>query len=118
MARATLRATPSVDGDSPRGEGGVPTAVGTSAGDPQFNPILIMAGNGVPLGDVAAVTEFWLQRVFQNFYTLAERELAMLYLATDVNGNEVPLNPAAPNYEQRIRAFVGYILASPQAQKQ
>ena len=72
---------------------------------------------GVTLTNVEAVVDFWLQRIYQNFYTLEARDLVIQYLSTDVNGNPTPLL-LGPDYEPRIRAVIGYILTAPQAQKQ
>ena len=88
-----------------------------SMGDPLFDPVQVMVDEGVSLINVEAIADFWLQRAYQNFYTLEARDLVIQYLSTDVNGNPSPLI-MGPNYEPRIRSVIGYILTAPQAQKQ
>ncbi|MFQ5654514.1 MAG: DUF1800 family protein [Planctomycetota bacterium] len=86
--------------------------------DPLFDPLGMMEEAGVPFGDVEAVAEFWLQTTYQHSHTMAERALVIDYLSRNDEGIPAPLDPAAPDYEARIRALVGYILSAPQAQKQ
>lgn len=94
------------------------TLLAESTIDPEFNPIAIMNANGVTPGEVEEIVDFWLFRIYQNHYTLAERDLAIQFLSTGTSGNPFPLNPGSPQYESRIRDAIGYILAAPQGQKQ
>lgn len=86
--------------------------------DPVFDPVQVMVDEGVVLNDEVAIAEFWLTRAFQNFYSLEERELSIQFLESNEDGTVVPLDPSSPDYDQRIRAFIGYVLSAPQAQKQ
>ena len=73
---------------------------------------------GVTPGGIEGIVDFWLTRVYQNHYTLAERDLVIAFLSTDVDGVETPLDEFAPDYEDRVRACIGFILSAPQGQKQ
>lgn len=84
----------------------------------QFDPVQQQADAGVTPDDPAAVVDYWLERFYQTQFTVAERDLALEFLSTDTAGSPAPLDPLAADYEDRIRAFVGFLLSVPQAQKQ
>ncbi len=86
--------------------------------DPVFDPIGPMVAAGVPLTNAIAVADFWLERLFQTSYDMLERDLAIDYVSQDGDGIPAPLVPGAAEYETRIRAFVGFLLSTPQANKQ
>ena len=87
-------------------------------GDPTFSPVSIMQDASVPAENVEAIVDFWLQRLYQNYYTLEERELVIQFLGTDEFGAPSALDQTSPEYDVRIRNLVGFILSAPQAQKQ
>ncbi|MEM7263965.1 MAG: hypothetical protein AAF488_18410, partial [Planctomycetota bacterium] len=72
----------------------------------------------IDLASSSEVADFWLTRFFQTSYDLEERDLAIDYLGTDADDLPAPLVPGLPEYEARIRSFLGYLLSTPQAQKQ
>lgn len=70
-----------------------------------------------PLG-AQEVIDIFDDVLFQSSLTEAERCLALDYLESGLDGNFLPLDPAAADYSDRVRDMVGFLFSLPRFQFQ
>ena len=74
----------------------------------------LMEEDDVDLGDAEEVVTYWMDRTMPGAYSLVERQLAIDFLETDLEGNPLPLNPDAFFYELQIQLLCSFLATYPQ----
>ncbi|MGE3165795.1 MAG: DUF1800 family protein [Planctomycetota bacterium] len=85
---------------------------------PGYNIPTFLTNAGVALDDVDAIVDYTLSHFYQSNTNAVDRQLAVDYLSTDVNGVPTPLDPGAGDYTSRLRQFLQFVASFPQSIKQ
>lgn len=86
--------------------------------NPGYNIQTFLTNAGVALNDVDEIVDYTLSHFYQSNTNAVDRQLAVDFLSSDVNGVPTPLDPAAGDYNTRLRQFMQFVASYPQSIKQ
>ncbi|MEM7166375.1 MAG: DUF1800 family protein [Planctomycetota bacterium] len=87
-------------------------------GGPTYDLVGLLNAEGISGSNATAIAEFFWQLMCGSNYNSTDIQLAADMLNTDILGNPSPLNPAAPDYTERLGLCAALIASSPQGMQQ
>ncbi len=88
------------------------------ANDVQYDLRGLLVAHGVALGDPSAIIDFYLRIFFQGLVDPSDRQAAIDFLSSDLNGAPAALDPNAADWDSRVRLAAAYVASLPKALEQ
>jgi uncharacterized protein (DUF1800 family) len=86
--------------------------------DVQYDLRALLQGHSIALDDAAAIVDFLVRLFFQGQIAATERQAAIDFLNTDLNGAAATLDPNGPDWDSRVRLTAAFVASIPRALQQ